>query len=502
MRRYVQGLVLPCLVALTSPTLAQYAAPTYYYPPTPAYYPTQPYAAPAQGGYYQQPQQQQVPVYYYAPQAAPMPQPPRLPLPPARPAPTAVKPMILVPVTAVRPAAPAPVTSTVAKAPPTTLPAAVTSSPVVTKTEIVKEVPSAPAEVSRAHHKDKKGLFHKVLPVSINLKIGRDADDAAEHGHDAIHDAIDEGTEGGGENCPPRRNRFLAFADGLYWNVHNSRVPFAQAFDGTQPNLSVPRGPVGVAELSYTGGIRAGAGLALSECSWLVGTFTYYENETEATIMAPDGTVLQSNLIFPNTVNAAFTPLVANADYSIRLLTADADYKHAFVSNDCVRLCWLAGFRYGRLQQSLFTEYQEVLGAETIQTRINFNGAGLRTGIDGEFKMGAGFYGYGKGVLSLMAGRFGGNYEQRDVFGGLVAISEINEKRIVPVLEIEPGFGWMSPKGRVRMSAGYYVGTWLNTLTTTSLVRGIQNNDFTTNSDNFRDEIVFNGLVGHFELRY
>ena len=57
------------------------------------------------------------------------------------------------------------------------------------------------------------------------------------------------------------------------------------------------------------------------------------------------------------------------------------------------------------------------------------------------------------------------------------------------------GAGWEGCKGHVRVSGGYYVGNWFNTLSTNSLVRGIQNNDFTTNGNNLRSNITFDGLT-------
>src|SRR5206468_7846738 len=142
-------------------------------------------------------------------------------------------------------------------------------------------------------------------------------------------------------------------------------VPFAQSFDGVDPLTSVPRGPVGVAELAFRAGYRAGGGVALTEHSWLVGTFTYFQDSTNAHLEAPDGDVLHSNLIFPNTINAGFAPLTADANYNIRLDTGDIDYKRVLVDNECGQLCWLAGARYGHLHQALSTSYQEVLGSDT-----------------------------------------------------------------------------------------------------------------------------------------
>jgi hypothetical protein len=101
-----------------------------------------------------------------------------------------------------------------------------------------------------------------------------------------------------------------------------------------------------------------------------------------------------------------------------------------------------------------------------------------------------------------LAGHFSGSYSQHNIFAGNQASTQISEDRLVPQLEFELGVGWVSPKGRVRVSAGYYVGTWFNTITIPGLIQGVQNNNFTTNSNNFRDTLTFDGLVGHVEFRY
>ena len=461
MRRLVQGLLPLVLAALPCTAQAQYMTPNYYYPqPMPTYAPSYPYGWQGAPAAYYRPYQQ--PAYYYQPQAYyARPSYPVNPVSyPAR------------PVQRVVPAA----------APAAVMPA---GDPVEDEGGSATQRQAEPVRPPKTPAGTPDRAIGKVLPAPVVESTPVE--------DDVVH--AEDGT------CP-KKARFLGFVDGLYWNVHNSNVPFAQAFDGVDPFLSVPRGPVGVVSPDYRYGYRVGFGGAVSDHGWLVGTFTYFEDLADARIDAPQGDVLHSNLIFPNTINAAFTPLTATAEYNVRLLTGDLDYKHDICNTDCFHLNWLAGARYGRITQDLSAEYQEVLGSETVRSRINFDGIGPRAGFEGEYKVRGGLFGYGKGVLDLLAGRFGGSFVQRDVFGGLIAETEINEKRLVPVTEFELGAGWASPKGRIRVSGGYSVNAWFNTLTTPALIRGIQANDFTTNGNNFRDTMTFDGLVGRIEFRY
>jgi hypothetical protein len=298
-----------------------------------------------------------------------------------------------------------------------------------------------------------------------------------------------------------KKCQFMVFGDALYWNVHGGDVPFGQTFNGIDPLTAVPNGPVGVANPTYQPGFRIGAGVSVGDHGWLVGTFTWFRDVTDDSITATNGNVIRSSLTAPNTLNSAPDSLTASAHSSIQLYEGDLDYKCCIVNGDHVSLNWLAGARYAHLGQTLDATYK-IFGTTTVDTQVNFDGAGPRAGLEGEYRIACGLYGYGKGILDLLAGHFSGSYSQHNIFAGNQASTQISEDRLVPQLEFELGVGWVSPKGRVRVSAGYYVGTWFNTITIPGLIQGVQNNNFTTNSNNFRDTLTFDGLVGHVEFRY
>lgn len=299
----------------------------------------------------------------------------------------------------------------------------------------------------------------------------------------------------------PRKCRFMVFGDFLYWNVHGVDVPYAQPFDGIDPVFSVPRGPVAVVSPQFKHGIRTGTGVSLSDGNWVVGTFTYFRTERDSSTRAPDGFVLHNYLAFPNTANSAVDSLTASANYRMQLMIGDIDYKCAIVSNDSLTLNWIAGARYAHLDQDLLATFQ-VAGTSTVDSHISFDGFGPRIGLEGQYRLKCGFYGYANGTADLLVGQFRGSAEQRNVFVGLVGDTSVTANRLVPVLEMEIGAGWQTSCGRLRASAGYYVGSWHNTMTITSLHGGIGNKNFTTNGNNFRDSMVFDGVVLKFEFRF
>ncbi len=303
--------------------------------------------------------------------------------------------------------------------------------------------------------------------------------------------------------CQPdcTHQRIEISAEYLYWSVHDSNVPFAQAFDGTDPFNSVPRGPVGMVAPKYDNGFRIGAGVAVSDCSWVVGTYTYLHDSSNASLSAPSGDVLHSYLAFPNTTNSAGDSLKANASFAIDLQTFDLEYKCNFIDNSHFTLTWLAGARYGHLDQKVLANY-DITGTTTVESHVNFDGGGPRAGLEGEYRILGGFYGYGKSIASLLAGQFSGSYEERNLFTGLVGQTSIQEERVVPILELELGLGWQSSNGRIRVSAGYYVGSWYNTVSVPTFAQAIQNTNYTSNSNNLKDTMTFDGVVGRVEFRY
>jgi hypothetical protein len=477
------------LTALPYPVQAQNFAPGYYYSPPamPGYAPYYPYGWQAPPAYYY-PQ--------YAPYYAQYPQyqasPPVYPLRgypyattyvPARPSsPVTYTPTPWTPAASAAPRAPS---TSVAPAQATAEPMTTSktpSAPVAPVQATVETIPAPTIQVKEAN-----------TPLHATPVVEDDAPVVASEPH----------SSGVMDHCPHRKHEYFSvFAEGLFWTVRNADVPYAQQFNGVDPALSQPRGPVGVAGMAQRVGFRGGVGIAIGDDSWLVGTFTDFQDRSLNTTPSVTPNVLHSFLVLPNTVNAGFNPMTADATYRINLVMGDADYLWAFCNTDCFQLSWLGGARVARLQQTLDTDYQQVLGTKTVDTKLNFDGAGPRTGLVGEYRAHWGGFVYGKGIVDLLVGRFGGTFTQRDIFGGLEVQSSVSVTRVVPITELELGLGWRSPGGHISASAGYYVGGWFNTVTTNSLVAAVQGSNYTTNGNNFRDLLIFDGLVGRVEFRY
>jgi hypothetical protein len=161
-------------------------------------------------------------------------------------------------------------------------------------------------------------------------------------------------------------------------------------------------------------------------------------------------------------------------------------------------LRWLVGARYAGLDQD-FTATFSSLGTEAVATRLNFDGGGPRFGLEGEWhSCRSGFFAYGKTAASFVVGNFQGRYVQTQSFDPVVVDTTWKAGWVVPILDLELGAGWQSRCGRVRLSAGYLLSAWYDTVKTADYIGAVQMN-------NYRDlghSMVFDGLTARAEIRF
>ena len=105
---------------------------------------------------------------------------------------------------------------------------------------------------------------------------------------------------------------------------------------------------------------------------------------------------------------------------------------------------------------------------------------------------------YGRGDASFIRGQFRGRYLQADNFRGNVVTAGWTEDRVVPILDLELGFGWANARDSFRLTAGYMFNAWYNVITTDKFISAVQRND----SVAVADSITFDGLVVRAEFRH
>lgn len=301
-----------------------------------------------------------------------------------------------------------------------------------------------------------------------------------------------------GSCCP---TRLRVFGDFLYLRPRNAEVVYAVPFDGPvvpPPAVPIQVGRIATVDPDYEPAFRVGVERCLNECSSIGVTYTHLDTETSDSISVDSPRVLRSMVIHPSTLDAAADWLDASATHDINYRLIDADYRRVWLCGPRHRVSYIAGARYGRLEQSFRSTFAS-LGTESIGTDIDFDGGGIRVGLEGERQAPcSGFLVYGRAAASFMAGEFRGRYTQGSSSDPEIVDASWKAGRLVPTLDLELGVGWATPSGCLRMTAGYMVSAWYNTVRTSDFIGAVQSNDF----GGLHDTMTFDGFVVRSELRY
>ncbi|MFO0914955.1 MAG: Lpg1974 family pore-forming outer membrane protein [Pirellulales bacterium] len=303
-------------------------------------------------------------------------------------------------------------------------------------------------------------------------------------------------------NCGPGAHRTSIYGGYLLLRARNAEVPYAVPIDGPITNLP-PSNPVqigsyGIVDPDYQGGYYGGINFAMDQCASIDLRYMGYDSSTDNSISTTAPNVIRSLVAHPSSTSAAQDFLSARADLGIDLDVVDASYRSLW---NCGSLCpinWVVGARYAQLDQqfsSLFVNN----GTETVNTDVDFEGTGLRLGLEGaKFHSSNQMFVYANGFASFLAGRFRGTYFQGQSFDPEVVSTDWSGGRIVPVLDIEAGVGWQSRSGKLRINTGYMFSGWYNMVNTADFIGAVQANDLTQMSD----LLSFDGWNLRAELRF
>ncbi len=290
----------------------------------------------------------------------------------------------------------------------------------------------------------------------------------------------------------------------LYLHAVGADMHYAQQQNGTGGAGTVPFGEIGVTDPDWESGYRIGGALACNACSSVSLVYTYYDSDSVSTLDAPaiaQGTV-GSLVHHPGTaVTASVGPV--GAEYTIKFQTVDADYRRLFMASSKGWANYSIGGRYTRLEQNFFTQgiYAGAQGGNILTgTELDFDGGGLKVGLDGERLVGrSGLSFYGNTSASALVGSFRGDYRMHNATTVTdLAIVRWEDDRVVPMLEYEVGVAWTDCSGCCRVSLGYTAMHWFNTVTTPEFVDAVQADNYT----DFGDTLSFSGLTSKFEFRY
>ncbi|MGI9429905.1 MAG: Lpg1974 family pore-forming outer membrane protein, partial [Bythopirellula sp.] len=310
-------------------------------------------------------------------------------------------------------------------------------------------------------------------------------------------------------NCcvHPGAHRHSVFGTFLFLHPTGADMHHAQQQNGTGGAGTTPFGVIGVADPHHEPGFRVGASLALSPCNSLALSYTFFESNATDSVALPTSVggglgAVGSLVHHPNAViTSSAGPVSAN--YSIDMQLGDIEYRHQLARTKCTWFDFGVGIRYGRLEQDfsqtgVFGGSQG--GAINTTTGIDYDGVGLRLGLDGERLLGQSrFSVYGKSSYSALFGEFHGNYRMRNATSVTdLAIVRWQDDRIAPMLEYELGLAWTSCNGNWRAAIGYTVIHWFNLVSTPEFVDAVQADNYV----NLGDTLTFDGLTSTVEWRF
>lgn len=292
------------------------------------------------------------------------------------------------------------------------------------------------------------------------------------------------------------------FADFLYMRPRNADVAYGVPIDGPiigpPPASPIQIGPTGIVDPDYAPAFRIGGSYDLNHPANIRAQWTHFTSDDSDSISTTAPNLIRSLVSHPSSQSAATNFLRASADTSIDYDLVDVDYRGPLACGKKYYLNYLLGARYANLDQDFNARFAS-LGTETVSTRINFDGLGIRIGAEGErYAPGTGFKLYGRGAASFVVGEFSGRYLQQQSFDPTVVNTSINVGRIVPMVDLEIGAGWASPSGHWHFTAGYLVSAWYNVVKTSDFIKGVQQNDVS----NLSDTLTFDGLVARGEYRF
>ncbi len=298
------------------------------------------------------------------------------------------------------------------------------------------------------------------------------------------------------------RHRVAVFGEYLYLRVRDNEVPYGVEFDGpltSPPDVPLQQGPVGLIDQDYSSGYRAGFDITMDCYSAIRASYTYFDTSSSDELVRQDvNNVVRSLVRHPSSINVASDGPIATGRNDIRLDLVDVEYRSILHCGCDYEITWLAGVRYGRLEQH-FDSLFGVNGIDAVETDIDFDGAGVRFGLEGErYLAHRQLMIYGKAAVSFLAGEFTADFHQASAVDPVVVSTGWKAGRIVSIWDLEVGAGWVSKGGHLRLTAGYVFSVWDNIVKTDEWIHSVQRNDYL----GLGDRMTLDGFVGRAEIRF
>jgi hypothetical protein len=305
---------------------------------------------------------------------------------------------------------------------------------------------------------------------------------------------------------PPPVSKWAIWGEALWIHPTGVDMAHAQQQNGLGGAGTVPFGQIGVVDPDYDLGFRVGGEVRYAPKESVYLQYAWFETDKSSSLAAPEipggGGAVGSLVHHPGTsLTASAGPV--DATYDIKFQVAEAAWRYWVACSNSGELTVFAGGRWGKLEQSFAQNgiFGGGLGGEVLtNTNIDFNGAGPIVGVTGEHLLGPSrFTVYGRALAAAMTGSFDSQYRMfNNTTGTLLAQSNWDDDRVVPMLDYELGVAWLGPQGHFRVAIGYMASFWFNAVTTPVWVDAVQADNYVGVSDT----IAFDGAVGRVEFRW
>jgi len=295
-------------------------------------------------------------------------------------------------------------------------------------------------------------------------------------------------------------HRTSVFGEFLYLRPRDAEVAYALTVEDGDGD---PAGPLAVVDPEYEPAFRVGGNWAIADGNSIAAQYTRLQSESASAAAAGAGTELLSLVSLPEGPLEDTDAVNASALLNIDLDLIDLDFRGLLAGCECSNYAfavnYFAGVQYAMLDQEFRARFVDDDDSVTVDSAIRFDGVGMRLGLQGErFFPASGVFVYGNGTTNVLFGEFDANFRQVEVEALVTEVEGFtswNAGRVVPVVDLELGAGWLGVNRHLRLSAGYRVSAWFNVVKTEDWIWAVQNQDFR----NLDGTLTFDGLVGRAE---
>ena len=305
----------------------------------------------------------------------------------------------------------------------------------------------------------------------------------------------------GGKCCSPLGwdNDYTIYGEFLYLRARDAEVAWGIEIDSNPQNPTIQVSPLAVADFDFQPGFRFGVAKTLNDCTRVSAEYTMWEAGSTDAIQRNDmNNVIRSLVEHPSVLAAPGDHINGTAQYDMSLDIVDVALQRAFYYDNDVYLSWLLGVRVAQAEQQFNATYLGQI-QRTVDTDIDFNGVGVRFGLDGEFAVNCQWSAYGKLFGAIVPGEFSTTYTQIEATGPNPVINTgWDAGRVVTMWDLELGVARVSRCKNYRVTFGYTFSAWTNMVQTDEWINGVRTNNFI----GMDDTTTFDGLVARLEARY